>query len=191
MKDLTGDKNPFFGKTHSDETKAKIGAASKGRKPNLGRKFSEESKRKMSESKKGISWGKHSLETKEKMRISSAHSVAVRKGKPLSDGHKKKLSEKHILNGDRPPTGFMEKNSNWKGGISYRILCLSTLQRDDYTCQICGLKDKEVMDVDHKIPKALRPDLEKDIENLWTLCANCHRRKTKRDWEEIKKSRVK
>lgn len=83
--------------------------------------------------------------------------------------------------------GKGENNPNWRGGnLYFRIF-----QRDNDTCQICGLHDKDVMEIDHKIPRVLRPDLKKEEENLWTLCANCHRRKTKRDWEEIKKSRVK
>lgn len=79
-----------------------------------------------------------------------------------------------------------ETNPNWKGGTLY----FRVFTRDDFTCQICGLKDKDVMEVDHKIPQKLRPDLKKEISNLWTLCANCHRRKTKRDWVEIKKFRA-
>ncbi len=127
--------------------------------------------------------------TKEKMRISSARSVAVRKGKPLSVEHRKKLSEAHIKNGDRPPHGSGEQNPNWKGGISYKIACRLTLERDDYTCQICKLRDPDVMEVDHRLCRAIRKDLQQDLNNLWTLCANCHKRKTKRDWIEIKKHR--
>lgn len=43
-----GEKNPFYGKTHSDETKIKISQASKSRLAGI--KKSEEHKRKMRES---------------------------------------------------------------------------------------------------------------------------------------------
>ncbi len=133
----------------------------------------------------------HTAETKERMKISSARSVAVRKGEPLSTDHRKKLSDAHIRNGDRPPTGYMHENPNWKGGISYKISVRLTLERDDYTCQICWLRDPDVMEVDHRLCRALRPDLFQDLNNLWTLCANCHKRKTKNDWVEIRKARAK
>lgn len=47
-----GEKNPFYGKSHTEETKARISAAKKG-KPGtwVGRKHSEETKQKMREAK--------------------------------------------------------------------------------------------------------------------------------------------
>jgi len=53
MSEVTkGEKNPFYGKTHSEESKAKISASKKG-KPGtwVGRKHSEETKQKMREAK--------------------------------------------------------------------------------------------------------------------------------------------
>lgn len=50
MKLLTGDKNPFFGKKHTEETKKKISESKKGQLK--GRVFSEEHRRKLSESAK-------------------------------------------------------------------------------------------------------------------------------------------
>jgi hypothetical protein len=77
----------------SAETKAKIGAASKGRT------FSEESRAKMSASSKGKS---HSEETKAKIRATlkgkthsdeaKANMSAAQKGRTFSDEHKAKLS---------------------------------------------------------------------------------------------------
>ena len=71
-----GEKNGFYGKHHSEETKRLIGEKSKGR--NIGRRHSEEEKRKISESHKGSknpmfgkpspNKGKHpSKETREKL----------------------------------------------------------------------------------------------------------------------------
>lgn len=77
-----------------------------------------------------------------------------------------------------------ENSPNWKGG------CLSTinkqaLKRDNYTCQKCGLKDEEIVVVDHIKPKAIYPELKNDINNLQTLCPNCHVRKTVNELKEI------
>ena len=52
--EIVGEKNPFYGKTHSDETKEKLRSAMKGRydgenNPNYGRKHSDETKKLLSE----------------------------------------------------------------------------------------------------------------------------------------------
>ena len=44
---MKGEKNPFYGKHHSDETKERISAARKGKQ------FSEETKKKIAEASKG------------------------------------------------------------------------------------------------------------------------------------------
>lgn len=50
----TGEKNSFFGKHHSEETKKRISEAKRGKESwNKGKSFSEESRRKMSEARKG------------------------------------------------------------------------------------------------------------------------------------------
>lgn len=54
-------------------------------------------------------------------------------------------------------------------------------ERDDYTCQVCGLRDPEIMEVDHILKRCERPDLMNELSNLVTLCPNCHRRKTNRE----------
>jgi hypothetical protein len=50
-RNMVGERNPFFGKTHTEETKKKIGAFFKGKKRAA---FSQETRQKMSESRKGI-----------------------------------------------------------------------------------------------------------------------------------------
>lgn len=76
--------NPMYGKHHSEETKRKIGLASKNRK------HLEETKRKISKSLSGENsphYGKHMSE-EHKRKIGLAN-----KGKKLSEEHKKKLIE--------------------------------------------------------------------------------------------------
>lgn len=57
----------------------------------------------------------------------------------------------------------------------------TALIRDDYTCQICGIREIGLVEVDHIIGSSLRPDLYSAISNLMTLCPNCHKRKTIRE----------
>lgn len=90
-----------------------------------------------------------------------------------------------------PPVKRGSESPNWKGGkwIYWRK---QVLKRDDYTCKICGLRDEEIMDVDHISPLRgngiSREDMKLadikehgGIENLQTLCPNCHKRKTIRE----------
>ncbi|OGT23540.1 MAG: hypothetical protein A2W47_04505 [Gammaproteobacteria bacterium RIFCSPHIGHO2_12_38_15] len=78
---------------------------------------------------------------------------------------------------------------NWKGG-KVNWLTMETKIRDNYTCQICGFRDPDIMEVDHIKPKSLYPELESALENLVTLCPNCHRRKTIRDWKLIRPPKI-
>ena len=72
-----------------------------------------------------------------------------------------------------------ESNYFWSGGKRAYIR-KQVLERDNYTCQNCGLKNDLVgfMDTDHIKPKSKFPKLKYIPENLITLCPNCHRIKT-------------
>lgn len=77
-----GDKNSFYGKKHTEETKDKISESKKGIESwNKGIPMSEEVKQKLSKSQKGK---KSSDETKKKL-------SEMRKGKPKSEEHKLKM----------------------------------------------------------------------------------------------------
>ena len=67
-----------------------------------------------------------------------------------------------------------------KGSKSYHIKVLA-IEGDDWTCQSCLLRDTEIMDVDHIKPKSVFPELKYNLNNLITLCPNCHKRKTLRE----------
>lgn len=77
-----------------------------------------------------------------------------------------------------------ERNKIWKGG-DFPYWRKQALIRDDSTCQICGLRDLEIMEVDHIVPRAKAPHLYRELNNLMTLCPNCHRRKTMRNKENL------
>lgn len=73
---------------------------------------------------------------------------------------------------------FKDKNNKWRHWNDYRI---EIFQRDNFTCRNCGrrFEAKELV-LDHIIPIACGGD-EFDENNLQTLCAECHLKKTKED----------
>lgn len=137
----------FSGRKHTNETKAKIAASRAGKPhPHKGHACSLETRTKIAISEKGkiisdvarekISasiTGRHHL-PETRLKISEAH-----KGKKFSDEHKAKLSK--IASERRG-----EKNSNWRGGLSFEPYCpkfnedLKKRIREffDNRCTMCG-----------------------------------------------------
>lgn len=78
-----------------------------------------------------------------------------------------------------------ERHYNWKGGITpltkairnslpYKEWRIAVFERDDYTCQHCGVRGA-YLHADHIKPFALYPELRMDISNGRTLCVPCHK----------------
>ena len=129
-------------KLHSEETKKKIGLASKGRY------HTEETKKKMSVSKKGMIFTKQ-----HKRNISLA-----KKGFHPKTEFKKGCIPFAKLHPELMPKG--EKSHLWKGGITplYKMIRSSlenkqwrksVLERDNYTCQECRVKGNN-LETHHK-----------------------------------------
>lgn len=70
-----------------------------------------------------------------------------------------------------------ENNCNWIGGAWLTVRKI-ILVKQDYTCQVCGLREPDIMEVNHKLERSQYPELAQDENNLEVLCPNCHRRKT-------------
>jgi len=80
-------------------------------------------------------------------------------------------------------------NPNWDGGHSperqtkyaryfWKELAKTILKKDNYKCQNCGDKNKLVI---HHIKKwSCYPELRFEVNNLITLCENCHKLKHKK-----------
>ena len=105
--DMVGEKNPFYGKTHTEETKKILEETTKERWKNqphpwIGKKHSEETKQKLKEKNKGqVPWNKgipRTEEERKKMSKSQKERFTREdvwiKGKTHSEETKKKLSEK-------------------------------------------------------------------------------------------------
>lgn len=82
-----------------------------------------------------------------------------------------------------------ENNPLWLGGKT-RWASKKVKERDNYTCKSCGLNEPDIVEVDHIIPKSIRPDLANSLDNLMTLCPNCHVRKTKKDRKVIREFKL-
>jgi 5-methylcytosine-specific restriction endonuclease McrA len=55
----------------------------------------------------------------------------------------------------------------------YKLWRKEVFERDDYTCQICGLRGG-VLHADHIKPFAIFPELRLEVSNGRTLCKPCH-----------------
>lgn len=120
---MAGNKNPFYGKTHTEETRRKMRENHWDMRgemnPNYGKNFSAEHRRKLSEAKageKGYWYGKH-LPEETRAKISAANKGRVlsedalrrmaetKRGKKPSEETRKKLSDAHkgLLTGGANP----------------------------------------------------------------------------------------
>lgn len=88
--DFSGENNPMYGKTHSDESKTKMKESHKGcLSPMHDKTHSDEARAKMSNTRKGH---KLSVETKEKLCIANKGENNPNYGKKFSDETKAKMS---------------------------------------------------------------------------------------------------
>lgn len=71
-------------------------------------------------------------------------------------------------------------NPQWNGGSYarnstaywYKKLRQSAFSRDNYQCQKCGSKER--LEIHHIKPWIKYPDLRFDLNNITTLCRDCH-----------------
>lgn len=183
-----GEKNPFFGKHHTEEAKLKNKIVNLGRfkgknNPFYGKHHTKESNLKNSLTHIGLQVGEkngmfgkhHDEETKKLQSKSHIGLLAGEKhylwGKHLPESHKKNVSI--------ATSG--EKNHCWQGGKSFEtyglefnnILKDKIRERDNFTCQECNYSEDKLnyklsihhIDYDKK---------NNDPNNLISLCKSCH-----------------
>ena len=172
---------------HSEETKKKISEARKlyyknGGKPIkfwLGKKMTEEVKKKMSKGKKGI---KNTIEHNQNISLGlKGFKKTEEHVRKIFDSRKNSGSLKHTQEWKDNHSKNMMKNQNpnWNGGSSFlpysvdwtKTLRRSIRERDNYTCQVCGEEQKDIIFAVHHIDynkQNCNPD------NLITLCKSHH-----------------
>lgn len=183
-----GRKRPPF----SEEWKKNISKSKKGQPSHWkGKKFSEEYRKKLSEAHKGKH---HSPLTEFKKGITNTYLYNEKwKQKMNLLRQSKKYKERQSIS----QRGV--KGSNWKGGITslikqirqcfkYRQWRSDIFTRDDYTCQICGIRGT-YLEADHfpklfstifhensikSLDEALICEEFWNINNGRTLCRSCH-----------------
>lgn len=66
-------------------------------------------------------------------------------------------------------------------GSSWMATRRAVMQRDKYTCACCGAVRMD-HEVDHVVP--LEQSGSNEDSNLWTLCTECHKAKTRKEAKE-------
>ena len=171
---FSGEKNYWYGKHHTEETKQKMSGTAKGRS------ISEKTKLKISKTlfnkflgEKNPMFGKHHSE-EARMKISKGN-----KGKIISKEARNKISIGNIgkLSG--------EKHWNWKGGVTpeklkirnsieYTLWRHSVFARDNFTCQKTGVRGGNLI-AHHIYNFADYPELRFAIDNGITLSLESHK----------------
>lgn len=148
---------------------------------------------------KGFQKGyKHTEKQKDTMR-------RIHNGKKLSEEHKnkiikshigKKLSEETKLKISIAHKGKYLGRIPWNKGIGtktsdakklkeskeYKIFRRACFERDDYTCIWC-FKKGGILNMDHIKPFALFPELRMALDNVRTLCHDCHKKTDTYGWK--------
>ena len=111
-----------------------------------------------------------------------------KRGRPLSEEHRKKLSVANIRIGQKPPSYEGVNHPRWIGG-TMAYYKKQAKERDNFTCQcvnscwwhegvMCRFRDKKIIEADHIIPLKVSPEKANSLDNIMTLCPNCHSWKT-------------
>jgi hypothetical protein len=186
-----------IGFKHSDTSKAKMSVQRKGRpSPRKGCKLSDDQIALLSALHRG-----KKLTDEHKAKISKTHKERgmADRLRPYCGNNKgvvgvfshtestrMKISETMKAKKLAPPrTQIKENHHFWKGGITpenlkirnsteYKRWRKSVFERDNYTCQFCGVRGV-IIQADHIKPFAYFPELRFELSNGRTLCVPCHK----------------
>lgn len=137
-----------------------------GRPPWTAHHRSQETIEKIREAKRGF---RHTPESRAKI------AIAMR-GRLLSPEARARIATA-MQNLGRPEHMKGMKSARWTG-TNRKTFRRLTLERDSYTCQVCGAPAREA---DHIIPIRDAPEKMFDLDNLQSLCHSCHRIKTNQE----------
>jgi predicted restriction endonuclease len=105
----------------------------------------------------------------------SAATTRNRTGKRHSEKTKEKLSE--AKKGENNPMwkgGITPENKRLRQSATFRRWREAVFMRDNWTCQICGIRGGVKLHPHHIKEFAIYPELRFDVDNGITLCADCH-----------------
>jgi len=187
-RDYLGEKNPFYGKHHTETTKKKISEAKKGKHHSL------KTRKKMSESHKGEKnsfYGKtHTKESRKKMSLSLLGRKSWNKGtkgivKANCGSFKKGQLSWSKLHPELMPRG--KEHHNWKGGITplnqkirnqsieYKKWRDVVYKKNYWTCFLCGKKcKKKDIIAHHLLSFSDYSQYRFEQNNGIVLCRSCH-----------------
>lgn len=167
----------MLNKKFTDEHKNKLSEKAKLRKPNfLGKKHTPETKLKISQKvQTAYNEGRLTIWNK---------GMSGYKNQPCSEETKKKIRDA-VVGKPRPQSRGIV-NGNWKGGITpvntafrnsleYRLFREVVFMRDNYTCLECNKRGCE-LNMHHIKPFSLFPELRLAMDNVITLCVECHKK---------------
>lgn len=68
-------------------------------------------------------------------------------------------------------------------GTAWKKLREEALKRDRYLCQVCKSKGRVTVatEVDHIVPKSVRPGANDTLAGIQSICSPCHQEKTMRE----------
>ncbi|WP_248560281.1 HNH endonuclease [Niallia sp. NCCP-28] len=84
-----------------------------------------------------------------------------------------------------------EQKKKFYNSTAWKKLRLLALNRDNYECQQCKLKGKvsKGQNVHHIKEIYFHPEFALELDNLETLCINCHNEEHERTFDKIKNSK--
>lgn len=134
---------------------------------------------------KGIYVRKHVVSNETRQKMSTAHTGHKRGGWKIKDNAKSKIKGRKMSEEIKLKIGrAQEKHWNWKGGISkdvhsisepkYKKWRSSVFERDNWTCQTCGLRGV-YLEAHHIKGWAKYPEFRYIVENGVCLCKDCHK----------------
>lgn len=181
----SGENNPMYGTTLSEERKKIISQRMSGKNnPNFGKERPDYVKEAVSKAHKGKpSPFKGKIHTEEFKEMISKRNKGNKYhlGKNHSDKTRELISKR-----TKECTDYRgDKHIHWKGGVTpenvmarhtfeYKELIKKAFKRDNFACIICGNNNKKELQIHHIKQFTKNPNHRYKLSNVITVCKDCH-----------------